>query len=194
MIDSPLPHALAEATAAEADDPAATNDAPAATYRSASSGTNALTPAGLPATAAASSRKNATVGPIGRAKDTPGAGAPDEFNVIIEIPMNADPIKYEVDKESGAMFVDRFMSTAMHYPCNYGYVPQTLADDGDPPPAAPMDVVQGEADVGLRRRRRRWGLCSARDHLSVMLVASIEARIPRSPSVVAARPPGVKTR
>ena len=63
---------------------------------------------------------------------TPGAGAPDEFNVIIEIPMNADPIKYEVDKESGAMFVDRFMSTAMHYPCNYGYVPQTLADDGDP--------------------------------------------------------------
>ncbi len=63
---------------------------------------------------------------------TPGANAPDEFNVIIEIPMNADPIKYEVDKESGAMFVDRFMSTAMHYPCNYGYVPQTLADDGDP--------------------------------------------------------------
>ncbi|MEO5882917.1 MAG: inorganic diphosphatase [Caldimonas sp.] len=63
---------------------------------------------------------------------TPGPNAPDEFNVIIEIPMNADPIKYEVDKESGAMFVDRFMSTAMHYPCNYGYVPQTLSDDGDP--------------------------------------------------------------
>src|SRR5664280_123891 len=63
---------------------------------------------------------------------TPGAHAPAEFNVIIEIPMNADPIKYEVDKKSGAMFVDRFMSTAMHYPCNYGYVPQTLSDDGDP--------------------------------------------------------------
>ena len=63
---------------------------------------------------------------------TPGARAPDEFNVIIEIPMNADPIKYEVDKESGALFVDRFMTTAMHYPCNYGYVPQTLSDDGDP--------------------------------------------------------------
>ncbi len=63
---------------------------------------------------------------------TPGANSPDEFNVIIEIPMNADPIKYEVDKVSGAMFVDRFMSTAMHYPCNYGYVPQTLSDDGDP--------------------------------------------------------------
>jgi inorganic pyrophosphatase len=63
---------------------------------------------------------------------TPGAAAPDQFNVIIEIPMNADPIKYEVDEESGALFVDRFMATSMHYPCNYGYIPQTLADDGDP--------------------------------------------------------------
>jgi inorganic pyrophosphatase len=63
---------------------------------------------------------------------TPGAKAPDEFNVIIEIPMNADPIKYEVDHETGALFVDRFMSTAMHYPCNYGYMPDTLSDDGDP--------------------------------------------------------------
>lgn len=62
----------------------------------------------------------------------PGKKAPEEFNVIIEIPMNADPVKYEVDKESGALFVDRFMTTAMHYPCNYGYIPQTLSDDGDP--------------------------------------------------------------
>ena len=61
-----------------------------------------------------------------------GAKAPDEFNVIIEIPMNADPVKYEVDKETGAIFVDRFMSTAMQYPANYGYVPQTLSGDGDP--------------------------------------------------------------
>jgi len=65
-------------------------------------------------------------------KVTPGAKAPEQFNVIIEIPMNADPIKYEVDKASGALFVDRFMTTAMHYPCNYGYIPQTLSDDGDP--------------------------------------------------------------
>ena len=65
-------------------------------------------------------------------KVSPGAKAPEQFNVIIEIPMNADPIKYEVDKDSGALFVDRFMTTAMHYPCNYGYVPQTLSDDGDP--------------------------------------------------------------
>lgn len=63
---------------------------------------------------------------------TPGKNVPAEFNVIIEIPMNGDPIKYEVDKESGAIFVDRFMNTSMHYPTNYGYVPQTIAGDGDP--------------------------------------------------------------
>ena len=63
---------------------------------------------------------------------TPGSKVPDAFNVIIEIPMNADPIKYEVDKETGAIFVDRFMSTSMHYPTNYGYVPKTISGDGDP--------------------------------------------------------------
>ncbi len=61
-----------------------------------------------------------------------GRNLPDDFNVIIEIPAHGEPIKYEVDKESGAMFVDRFMSTAMHYPCNYGYIPHTLSEDGDP--------------------------------------------------------------
>src|SRR6204780_4391706 len=65
-------------------------------------------------------------------KGRAGEKLPHEFNVIIEIPMNADPIKYEVDKESGALFVDRFMTTAMHYPANYGYVPRTLAADNDP--------------------------------------------------------------
>jgi inorganic pyrophosphatase len=63
---------------------------------------------------------------------TAGKLVPHEFNVIIEIPMAADPVKYEVDKASGALFVDRFMMTAMHYPANYGYVPQTVADDDDP--------------------------------------------------------------
>jgi inorganic pyrophosphatase len=63
---------------------------------------------------------------------TAGKDIPHDFNVIIEIPMNADPIKYEVDKETGLLYVDRFMSTAMHYPCNYGYIPRTLSDDGDP--------------------------------------------------------------
>ena len=58
---------------------------------------------------------------------TPGSKVPEEFNVIIEIPMNADPVKYEVDKATGAIFVDRFMSTSMHYPTNYGYVPKPSA-------------------------------------------------------------------
>ncbi len=65
-------------------------------------------------------------------KVSSGRNLPDDFNVIIEIPSHGEPIKYEVDKESGAMFVDRFMSTAMHYPCNYGYIPHTLSEDGDP--------------------------------------------------------------
>jgi inorganic pyrophosphatase len=61
-----------------------------------------------------------------------GRDLANDFNVIIEIPMNADPIKYEIDKETGAMFVDRFVTTSMHYPCNYGYIPNTLSGDGDP--------------------------------------------------------------
>ncbi len=61
-----------------------------------------------------------------------GKNLPDDINVIIEIPSNSDPVKYEVDKETGALFVDRFMNTAMFYPCNYGYIPHTLSDDGDP--------------------------------------------------------------
>lgn len=65
-----------------------------------------------------------------------GADAPNEVNVLIEVPMGGNPVKYELDKESGAMFVDRFLHTAMHYPCNYGFIPHTLSDDGDPVDAA----------------------------------------------------------
>ncbi|WP_275099431.1 inorganic diphosphatase [Sedimenticola hydrogenitrophicus] len=61
-----------------------------------------------------------------------GSDVPNEINVIIEIPAQSDPVKYELDKKTGAMFVDRFMSTSMRYPCNYGYVPHTLSADGDP--------------------------------------------------------------
>ena len=61
-----------------------------------------------------------------------GKNIPDEINVIIEIPANSDPVKYEVDKDTGALMVDRFMATAMFYPCNYGYIPNTLSEDGDP--------------------------------------------------------------
>lgn len=83
-------------------------------------------------------------------KVTPGSKAPDEINVIIEIPAHSDPVKYEVDKETGAMFVDRFMSTAMHYPCNYGYVPHTLSKDGDPVDVlvvTPVPLITGSVIV-----------------------------------------------
>ena len=69
-------------------------------------------------------------------KITIGKNPPDDLNVIIEVPLGGQPIKYEIDKASGAMFVDRFLYTSMHYPCNYGFVPHTLSLDGDP-----MDVM-----------------------------------------------------
>lgn len=61
-----------------------------------------------------------------------GDKCPNEVNVIIEIPMKGEPVKYEVDKDTGALFVDRFLVTSMFYPANYGYVPNTLSEDGDP--------------------------------------------------------------
>src|SRR6187402_2505685 len=61
-----------------------------------------------------------------------GQNAPFDVNVIIENPMGGEPIKYEIDKESGVMFVDRFLHTAMYYPGNYGFIPHTLSGDGDP--------------------------------------------------------------
>jgi inorganic pyrophosphatase len=81
-----------------------------------------------------------------------GRNLPDDFNVVIEIPHNADPIKYEVDKESGAMFVDRFMMTSMHYPCNYGYIPRTLSDDGDPVDVLVITPFPIQAGVVVRCR------------------------------------------
>lgn len=61
-----------------------------------------------------------------------GENPPKDINVIIEVPLGGEPIKYEMDKASGAMMVDRFLYTAMRYPCNYGFIPHTLSDDGDP--------------------------------------------------------------
>ena len=63
---------------------------------------------------------------------TAGDNIPESINVIIEISANSNPVKYEVMKEAGVLQVDRFLSTPMHYPCNYGYVPRTLCGDGDP--------------------------------------------------------------
>ena len=61
-----------------------------------------------------------------------GRDVPNDVNVIIEIPMHSPAVKYEVDKDSGALFLNRMLKTAMHYPCNYGYIPHTLCGDGDP--------------------------------------------------------------
>ncbi len=75
-----------------------------------------------------------------------GENPPSDINVVIEVPMHSTPVKYEMDKESGALFVDRFLPTAMFYPANYGFIPHTLSDDGDPCDAlvlAQMPVVAG---------------------------------------------------
>ena len=61
-----------------------------------------------------------------------GNNPPEDVNVIIEVPIGGEPIKYEMDKEAGALFVDRFLHTSMRYPGNYGFVPHTLSGDGDP--------------------------------------------------------------
>jgi inorganic pyrophosphatase len=65
-----------------------------------------------------------------------GKNPPEDLNVIIEVPLGGEPIKYEIEKESGALFVDRFLYTPMRYPGNYGFVPHTLCGDGDP-----LDVI-----------------------------------------------------
>jgi inorganic pyrophosphatase len=76
----------------------------------------------------------------------PGDNLPHECNVIIEIPKHADPVKYEVDKTSGVLVVDRFISSLMRYPANYGFIPETIADDGDPVDVlvvTPLPIVHG---------------------------------------------------
>ena len=90
-----------------------------------------------------------------------GASLPNDFNVIIEITMNAAPVKYEVDKASGAIFVDRFMSTAMQYPCNYGYIPHTISPDGDPVDV--LVVAQFALPTGVVVRCRPVGMLDMED-------------------------------
>ena len=81
-----------------------------------------------------------------------GRNAPYELNVFIEIPMGGNPVKYELDKDSGAMFVDRFLHTAMYYPCNYGFIPHTLSDDGDPVDVAVLGQMPVQPGVIIRSR------------------------------------------
>lgn len=75
-----------------------------------------------------------------------GRDVPNDINVVIEIAAHSGPVKYEVDKDSGALLVDRFMGTAMYYPCDYGFVPHTLSEDGDPVDVlvvSPVPLVNG---------------------------------------------------
>lgn len=94
-----------------------------------------------------------------------GKDVPNDFNVIIEIPANAAPIKYELDKDTGAMFVDRFMGTAMFYPCNYGYVPETLSEDGDPVDV--LVVTPFPLQVGVVVRCRPLGMLRMEDESGI---------------------------
>lgn len=90
-----------------------------------------------------------------------GKNPPQDINVIVEIPLRGDPVKYEVCKESGAMFVDRFLHTAMYYPTNYGFVPHTLSDDGDPVDV--MVVGRVPVAVGSVLRSRPIGVLLMED-------------------------------
>ncbi len=83
---------------------------------------------------------------------SPGQHIPDDVNVVIEIPAHNSQVKYEVDKESGVLKVDRFMPTSMHYPCNYGYIPGTLAEDGDPVDILVMTPFKVQAGCLIRVR------------------------------------------
>lgn len=90
-----------------------------------------------------------------------GRSIPDDIYVIIEIPANADPIKYEIEKDYDALFVDRFLGTAMYYPVNYGYVNQTLSEDGDP--ADVLVVTPFPVTVGSVVRCRPIGVLNMSD-------------------------------
>lgn len=94
-----------------------------------------------------------------------GKDFPNDFNVIIEIPANSAPIKYEHDKASGALFVDRLIGTIMSYPLNYGYIPHTLSEDGDPVDAlvsTPFPLMPGVVircrPIGLLRMEDESGI------------------------------------
>ncbi len=81
-----------------------------------------------------------------------GKNPPYDVNVFIEISMGGNPVKYELDKTSGAIFVDRFLHTAMYYPFNYGFIPHTLSEDGDPVDAAVLAQVPVSPGVIIRSR------------------------------------------
>ena len=144
-----------------------------------------------------------------------GANPPWDVNVVIEVPLGGEPVKYELDKHSGAIFVDRFLHTAMRYPCNYGFVPHTLSDDGDPvdvmvvtrTPVVPGAVVRArpigvlimedeagskfdrELFAGFRRMMGYYppGTCLELTDRRIALVQQANAFDPDSPLVLVVR-------
>ena len=98
-----------------------------------------------------------------------GTNPPHDVNVIIEVPIGGEPIKYELHKPSGILFVDRFLYTSMRYPGNYGFIPHTLSDDGDP-----FGALEVEPDRAARAGERIAGQLPAAialdpDHLGAMI-------------------------
>jgi inorganic pyrophosphatase len=96
---------------------------------------------------------------------SPGKNPPEDINVIIEIPANSGPTKYEMDKENNILVVDRLLTTAMYYPCNYGFIPGTLSEDGDPVDVlvlTPVPLISGSLirsrPVGLMRMTDESGI------------------------------------
>jgi inorganic pyrophosphatase len=81
-----------------------------------------------------------------------GENPPHDVNVLIEIPQGGAPVKYEMDKESGAMFVNRFLHTAMFYPANYGFIPNTLSEDRDPCDAMVISQIPVASGAVIRAR------------------------------------------
>ena len=94
-----------------------------------------------------------------------GENPPEDINVVIEVPLGGEPIKYELDKASGAMFVDRFLYTAMRYPANYGFMPHTLSNDGDPTDV--MVVGQRALMPGSVVRARPVGVLMMEDEAGI---------------------------
>ena len=96
---------------------------------------------------------------------TPGKDIPNDFNVIIEISAQSDPVKYEADKETGLLRLDRVLYSAVHYPADYGFIPRTFCDDGDPldalvisqEPVHPLTLVEARA-IGVMRMRDEKGI------------------------------------
>ncbi len=98
-------------------------------------------------------------------KIPPGRNPPDEINALIEIPQGGAPVKYELDKASGALFVNRFLHTAMYYPANYGFIPNTLSEDGDPVDC--MAVSQAPVAPGAVIRCRPVGALLMEDEAGI---------------------------